>query len=113
MAGAKVGVREVRISAADGRGRFAGSRSAIRRLCLPAGTSRRHDHGGLRAATIGKDVVTIREILVDRPRSLRGERRHDNNIEQIRRNIGAYLERSGAEPAKKGDAARRAPAGVT
>lgn len=110
MLGVSVSVREVSISATNGRGTLQGLR-----IGNPQGYSSAH---ALRAGTItvsvepaslGRDVVVIRDILVDSPEITYELRGGTNNVEAIRRNIAAYLERPGGEPAGSGQDAKRAP----
>ena len=96
VVGASVKVRSVSISATDGRGMLRGIE-----IGNPPGYSAPR---ALRAdtvavaiepASLARDVVAIREILVDAPRITYEVRGGSNNIEAIRRNIAAYVERAG------------------
>jgi hypothetical protein len=99
IVGVPVAVREVRISAADGRGTLRGieignppgysSPRAVRAERIAV---------AIEPASIGSDVVVIREILVEAPEVAYELRGGTNNLEQIRRNIDAYVRRAGAEP---------------
>ena len=108
MLGTTVSVEQVSISTADGRGTIRAiaignppgysARSALRAATVTV---------GLEPASLGRDVVVIRDILVDGPEISYELQGGTNNIEAIRRNIAAYLEHSGAEPASPGGAEKR------
>lgn len=110
--GVPVSVRQVKLSTADGRGTLRGieignARGFSAPRALRASTLSVH----LDPASLGGDVVVIRDILVEAPEITYEVRGRTNNIEAIRRNIEAYVKRSGGEPPAPGkDAgARRAP----
>ncbi len=106
IVGAPVTVREVRISAADGRGTLRGieignppgyaSRRAIRAGTITV---------GIEPASLRNEVVAIREIVVEAPEIVYEVRGATNNIEQIRKNIDAYVKRAGGEPERRGEGA--------
>lgn len=109
IAGAPVSVRSVSISAADGRGLLRGveignppgysSPRALRAATIAV---------GIEPSTIARDVVVIRDILVDSPEISYEVRGGTNNLEAIRRHIAAYVERSG-----EGEGGRAAPSART
>lgn len=96
VVGTPVSVRSVSISAADGRGMLRGieignppgysSPRALRAATIAV---------GIDPSTIARDVVVIRDILVDSPEIAYEVRGGTNNLEAIRRHIAAYVERSG------------------
>ena len=110
IVGAPVAVREVRISAADGRGTLRGieignppgyaSRRAIRAGTITV---------GIEPASLRNEVVAIREIVVEAPEIVYEVRGATNNIEQIRKNIDAYVKRAGGEPERRGKGAASPP----
>jgi hypothetical protein len=109
--GVTVGVREVRLSAQDGRGSLRG----IEIGNPPGYSSPRAVRAGtiavaLEPASITRDVVVIRDILVDSPQITYELKGGTNNIEAIRRNIAAYIRGAGGGAAGKEAPAAR-PAG--
>ena len=109
IVGAPVSVREVRISATDGRGTLRGIE-----IGNPPGYSAPH---ALRAATLAvslepaslaKDVVVIHDIFVDAPEISYELKGGSNNLEAIRRHIEAHVKRSGGAAEGKAGA-RPAP----
>ena len=107
--GASVSVRQVRISTADGRGTLRGIEIGnAQGFSAPHALRASTIAVGIEPSTIGKDVVVIRDIVVDAPEITYEVRGRTNNIEAIRRNIEAYVRRSGGEPAGKDAGARRA-----
>lgn len=110
IVGVAVQVREVAISTTDGRGTLRGieianppgysSPTALRAATVEV---------GLEPASLGRDVVVIRDILVDGPEISYELKGGTNNIETIRRNIEAYVKRAGVEPDGPGGAQDRAP----
>lgn len=110
MLGASVRVREVRISTADGRGALRG----IEIGNPPGYSSPRSLRAGsiavgVEPATIGSDLVVIREIVVDAPEITYEVKDGTNNLEAMRRNVEAYLRRTGGEPARRGEGAGQPP----
>jgi hypothetical protein len=109
MVGATVSVREVSLSATDGRGTLRGVEignppgfAAARSVRVGTITF------GIEPASLGRDVVVIRDILVEAPEITYEVRGGTNNLEAIERNIEAYVKRSGGGAAGKGEAAGRA-----
>ena len=108
--GVSVGVRAVKLSAADGRGTLRGIEignppgySSPR--ALRAGTV----SVGIDPATLASDVVVIRDILVQSPEIAYELRDGTNNLDAIRRNIEAYVKRAAGDAAAQGAAGRKAP----
>lgn len=107
IAGAPVAVREVRISAADGRGTLRGIEVGNPPgYASPRALRAERVAVAIEPASIGSDVVVIREIVVEAPEVAYELRGGTNNLEQIRRNIDAYIARAGGEPARKAGGAR-------
>ncbi len=110
IAGVEVTVREVEISATNGRGTLRGIT-----IGNPSGYSARHALRvgtitvGLEPASLGRDVVVIRDILVDAPEIAYELQGGSNNLEAIQKNIEAYVKRSGGDAGKGSGASR--PAG--
>lgn len=107
--GVSVSVREVKLSAADGRGTLRGieignPRGYASARALRAGTV----SVGVDPATLASDVVVIRDILVQSPEIAYELRDGTNNLEAIRRNIEAYVKRAGGDAAPE-TAGRKAP----
>lgn len=108
--GVSVGVREVKLSAADGRGTLRGIEIGnppgyASPRALRAGTV----SVGIDPATLASDVVVIRDILVQSPEIAYELRDGTNNLDAIRRNIEAYVKRAGGDAAAQGAAGRKAP----
>lgn len=109
IVGAPVQVREVNLSAKDGRGMLRGIEvgnppgySSPR--ALRAGTVA----VGIDPATIARDVVVIRDILVDAPEITYETRAGTSNLEAIQRNIEAYVKRGSADaPGMSGEGAAK------
>jgi hypothetical protein len=101
--GVAVEVREVSLSAADGRGVLRG----IEVGNPPGYSAPRALRAGkvsvaLDPATLADDVVTIREIVVQSPEIAYEVKGGTNNLEAIRRNIEAHVRRSGGQAADEG-----------
>lgn len=108
--GTTVSVRQVRISTADGRGTLRGIEiGSAPGFSAPRTLRASTIAVGIEPSTLRKDVVVIRDILVEAPEITYEVRGRTNNIEAIRRNIEAYVRRSGGEPAGNDAGARRAP----
>ena len=96
IVGAPVSVRSVDLSATDGRGMLRGVE-----IGNPPGYSSPHALRagaitvGIDPSTLARDVVVIRDILVDAPQITYELKGGTNNLEAIRRHIAAYVERSG------------------
>lgn len=109
IVGVAVAVGEVKIDATDGRGTLRGIEignppgyAAPRALRAATITV------GLEPASLARDVVVIHDILVDGPDISYERQGGTNNIEAIRRNIAAYVERSGADSASPGEGGKGA-----
>lgn len=113
MTGVDVKVKDVELSPADGKGALRGVEIGTPKGYTPPRTARL---GEIRVwvdpSTVTSDVVVIREIAVMAPeifyeRGTGGV----SNLDQIQRNIDAYLQRSGAptdgKPAGKATPGRR------
>jgi hypothetical protein len=110
MLGVTVSVREVQISAADGRGTLRGieignppgysSPRALRAGSIAV---------GLDPASIGRDIVVIHDIRVDAAEISYELKGRTNNLETISRNIAAYLKRAQGEPEARDASAKKAP----
>ncbi len=108
--GVPVSVRSVKLSTADGHGTLRGIEIGnARGFSAPRALRASTLSVSLDPASLGNDVVVIRDILVEAPVITYEVRGRTNNIEAIRRNIEAYVKRSGGEPAGKDAGARRAP----
>lgn len=110
IVGAPVRVGSVSLSAKDGRGMLRGVEIGnppgyASPRALRAGTVA----VGIDPSTLGSDVVVIRDILVDAPEITYELKGGTNNLEAIRRNIAAYVERSGGAAGGDGSSASRAP----
>jgi len=98
IAGVPVTVREVQLSATDGRGTLRGIA-----IGNPPGYSAPHAVRvgriaiGFEPASLGRDVVVIRDILVDAPEIAYELKGGSNNLEAIQKNIEAYVKRSGGD----------------
>lgn len=108
--GVPVRVREVALSAADGRGTLRGieignppgyaAPRALRAATLTV---------GLDPASLASDVVTIHDIHVLGPEIAYELREGTNNLDTIRRSIEAYVKRAGGEAGGRSAGAAKAP----
>jgi hypothetical protein len=110
IVGAAVTVRGVSLSPRDGRGMLHGievgnppgygSPRALRAGTVAVGVD---------PATLAADVVAIRDILVDAPEITYELKGGTSNLEEIQRNIEAYVKRSGGGAGGKGGDGARKP----
>lgn len=110
MTGVDVKVKDVELSPVDGKGSLRGVEIGTPKGYSPARTAKL---GEIRVwidpATVTGDVIVIREVAVVAPEIFfeRGSR-GVSNLEQIQRNIEAYLQRSGT-PTDDKPAGKQAP----
>lgn len=107
MVQAEVSVRSVDISASDGQGKLVGLL-----VGNPKGFKTSHAlkadtvEIAVEPASLTKDVVILRKILIDAPNIIYEKNDNRNNFDAIQKNVEAYLNKSGKKKDDKGAATK-------